>query len=193
MVKYTLEEVKENLNKLEKKLEDKNRDNGFWVIASRADFKPIKLQETIKGKEVTRVLVHINDIKKELLEGKEKYFKGKLIAYIHFFIAPYLFTNKQKFNENNLEQIKNDVVSAITINMYRVDDEGKIGTKRYNHWQCSVSFTVDDMMNHKLKFSDAEVLMRQVADQLVITVGLNSIRFKDYLKEVKKKLNKLNK
>ncbi len=91
MPKYTVDQVKENLKKIEEKLSKKGRDEGFWVIASRSDFKPLVLEETIKGKTITKTLVDIDDVKKELLEGKEQYFKNKMLASIHFFIPQFFF------------------------------------------------------------------------------------------------------
>ncbi len=49
------------------------------------------------------------------------------------------------------------------------------------------------MMDHKLRFSDAEIIMRQVANKLVTTVGLNTINFSNYLQVYEKNLKKFNK
>ena len=81
--KYTLDEVREHLEKLYNRLESKGREDGFWVIASRSDFKPIKIEETIKGDTIRRTLVKISDIKKEVLKDKEQYFKGKKLSEEH--------------------------------------------------------------------------------------------------------------
>ncbi len=192
MPKYTVDQVKENLKKLKQKLKDKGRNEGFWVIASRSDFKPLVLEETIKGKTTTKTLVDIDDVKKELLEGKEQYFKNKIFAYIHFFILSNFLTDKE-FNKKNIKNIKNEKISGINIDIFKTDDDGKIGTKSINHWQCKVLFTLDDMMDHKLRFSDAEIIMRQVANKLVTTVGLNTINFSNYLQVYEKNLKKFNK
>ncbi len=117
MPKYTVDQVKENLKKLKQKLKDKGRNEGFWVIASRSDFKPLVLEETIKGKTTTKTLVDIDDVKKELLEGKEQYFKNKIFAYIHFFILSNFLTDKE-FNEKNIKNIKNEKISGINIDIF---------------------------------------------------------------------------
>ena len=52
--KYTVEEVKENLLNLQKKLEDKDRDNIMWVIADRQDFRPLEIEENGIRKTVKR-------------------------------------------------------------------------------------------------------------------------------------------
>ncbi len=190
-IKYTLEEIKDNLEKLYDKLKSKGREKGFWVIASRSDFKPIKLVETIKGKDIEKTIVSINDIKKELLEGKEQYFKGKKFAFVHFYIDKIYLNNSKEYNEKRLKKIKNEILCGITIDIYVIDNEGKIDTLDTNHWRCNINFTVDDMMNHKLKFSDAEKLMRQVSKKIVTTSDFNGINFKYYVKAYKKKINKL--
>lgn len=186
--KYTLEEVKDNLIKLDQKLDDKKRGRGFWVIATRSDFKPIKLKETINGKVTEKVLVNINDIKKELLEGNEQYYIGKKLAYVKIFIDTISLNDPKEFNEKIFDKIKNDSFCGIIVDIYIVDENGEIGKQNRKDWRCIVKFTIDDMMKYKLKFSDAETIMRQVADRLVVTTGFGGMYFKDYAKLVKKKL-----
>ncbi len=188
--KYTLDEIKDNLEKLYDRLKLKGREKGFWVIASRSDFKPIKLSETVKGKEVVKTIVNINDIKKELLEGKEQYFKGKKIAFVHLWVLPYITTDINKLKNSKLSKIKNDILCGVTIDIYVVDENGKLNNDRDHRWRCKINFTVDDMINHKLKFTDAEKLMRQVADEIVTTGDFIGINFKDYVKAYKKKVSK---
>lgn len=184
--KYSLQEIKDSLENLYKKLEEKGREDGFWVIASRSDFKPIKVEETVKGKKVSKTIVSIKDIKTDVLEGKEQYFRNKKLAYVHFFINNVIYDNPKEYNEKNLEKIKDDILSSITITIYIIDSDGKINTKEKNKWECRVNFTIEDLTKHKLKFSDAEVIMRQVADKLVTTVSFSGINFKDYINKLKK-------
>lgn len=188
--KFSLEEIKDNLLTLQSKLESKGRENGFWVVATRTDFKPIKLEETVRGKIIIKPIVKISDIKKELLEGKEQYFKGKKLASIQFWINPFLFSDSKKYNEKNYNKIKDESVCAIIIGIYEVDSDGKIDTKSYNSWKCRVNFTIDDMSKHKLKISDSELIMRQVSDKLVITSDFYGIDFKQYVKLISKKIKK---
>ncbi len=190
--KYTLEEVRENLEKLYDRLKVKGREKGFWVVASRSDFKPIRLRETIKGKEVEKTIVKIDDIKNELLEGKEQYFKGKKLAFINISIPPRISEDRQKFKDSNLPKIKDIILCSITIDIYVIDEDGKIDTLPNNEWRCKINFTVDDMINHKLRLSDVEKLMRQVAERIVTTSDFAGVNFKDYVKLFKKKINKLS-
>jgi hypothetical protein len=45
---YSLEQIKKNLLLFEKKIKEKKMEGGFWIIADRADFKP--LRKIIKNK-----------------------------------------------------------------------------------------------------------------------------------------------
>ena len=45
---YSLEQIKKNLLLFEKKIKEKQIAGGFWIIADRADFKP--LRKIIKNK-----------------------------------------------------------------------------------------------------------------------------------------------
>ncbi len=189
--KYTLEQVRENLEKLYDRLKVKGREKGFWVVASRSDFKPIKLRETIKGKEIEKTIVKIDDIKNELLEGKEQYFKGKKLAFISFYIDKIYLNDPKEYNEKRISKIKDVILCGVIIDIYLIDEDGKINNRRNNRWSCRINFTVDDMINHKLMLKDVEKLMRQVADEVVTTGDFAGINFKDYVKLLKKK-NKLS-
>ncbi len=189
--KYSLAEVRDNLEKLYDKLESKGREDGFWVIASRSDFKPLKLYQTIKGKEVSKTIVRMDDIKKELLEGKEQYFKGKKLAFIHFYIDKIYLKNSKEYNEQRLKKIKDVILSGLLIDIFVIDKDGKINNDRNYRWRCKINFTVDDMINFKLKFKDAETLMRQVANEVVTTGDFAGINFKDYMKKYKKNIKKI--
>ncbi len=185
---YTLDEVKENLEKLRLKLEKKDLSKGFWVIPTRSDFKPIKLQETNKGKTEIKTLVKIKDINKELLEGNGNFYKDKKLAFIEFWIDNTFYNNKNEYNIDNYKKIKKELLCSIDINIYGIDNEEINIHDRYG---CRINFTVDDMINKKLEFKHAEALMKQVLNKYVITEGFYGINFKDYkkliLKQIKEK------
>lgn len=184
--KFTLEEIKDNLLTLQSRLERKGRENGFWVVATRTDFKPIKLEESIRGKITKKILVKKSDIKKELLDGKEQYFRGKRLAFIEYWINPFLFSDSKKYSEKNYSKITNESICAISVTIFIIDGDGKIDTKSANSWRCRVNFTVDDMSKHKLTISDAEIIMRQVSDYHIMTEDFYGIIFKNYVKLLKK-------
>ncbi len=190
-IKYNLDEIRENLDDLKEKLKDKGREKGFWVIASRKDFKPIVLEETVKDKTVKKTVVSINEIKNDVLEDKEQYFRNKKLAYINIWILPYIFKDTEKYSDENINKIKDNIICGITVDIYEVNDDGEIDKKSSDHWRCTVNFTVDDLTKHKLKFTDAEVIMRQVAEKLVRTVSFGGIDFKDYVKVLKKNIKNL--
>ena len=187
--KFNLEQVKDNLENLYSRLKLKGREKGFWVITD--DFKPIKLRETIKGKEIDRTIVKIDDIKNELLKGREEYFKGKKLAFINFYIDKIYLNDPKEYNENRIEKIKNVILCSITIDIYVVDINGEIDTYANNEWRAKINFTVDDMMNHKLKIKDADKLMKQVSNKIITTSNFTGINYKDYVKLYIKKLNNL--
>ncbi len=189
--KFNLEEIRDNLSNLKNKLEKKDRDDGFWVVASRSDFKPIKIEETIGGKKKVRTIKKISEIKKDLLDGKEQYFKGKILASIHFVFKPFIFSDKTKYSDDNYDEIKDKSVVTLIIDIYKVDDNGQIDTNTWDTWECRVNFTIDDLTKHKLKYSDSEIIMRQVAANLIRTVDFYGVNFKDYVKIVKKNLKKI--
>ncbi len=184
--KFNLDEIKENLSELQTKLENKGREEGFWVIATRSDFKPIKIEENIKGKTIQKILVSKSDIKNELLEGKEQYFKDKRLAFISFWINPFLFTDTKKYNDKNYSKILDESICSVSITIFIIDSDGKIDTKSANSWRCRINFTVDDMSKHKLKFKDAELFMRQVSEYKLMTEDFYGIKFKNYIKLLKK-------
>ncbi len=67
---YTLEQIKKNLTTFNKKLINKNLNTNFWVIADRADFKPLKKITIIKKKEIKTNIHSIKEIKDNILDEK---------------------------------------------------------------------------------------------------------------------------
>ncbi len=183
---YNFDEIKQNLSNLKEKLELKGREEGFWVIATRSDFKPIKIEENHKGKSISRILVKKSEIKSELLKDKEQYFKGKRLAFIEFWINPFLFTDSKKYNEKNYNKILDESVCSIMITIFIIDDDGNIDKKSSDTWRCRINFTIDDMSKHKLKISDAELFMRQISDFKIMTEDFYGMKFKNYIKLLKK-------
>lgn len=181
--KYTVDEVKENLLNLQKKLEDKDRDNIMWIIADRQDFRPLEIEENGKRKTVQR---HKQINKYLLNENKKHYFIGKKLAGIE-----YLFDNDiiNKINENNYKKYLEEPIFQIRIVINEIDDEGKIGdeTDRYHTWELKVVFLLEDLLNKKAKYRDGEKLMRIVASEKIITSNLIGIYYKNLIKKIKEK------
>ena len=187
MTNFTIDEIKHNIQTLKDKLIKKNRDDGFWVIATRSDFKPLKKVVKHNGKKISETVVKISDIRDFLLKGKEKYFIGKKFAFINF-----------EFNENILnlstteiikkyDQLKNENICKLSIVIHLISNDGKIGI---NKWLCMINFSLDDLSKLKLKYKNANVFMRQVADKLVISNNMIGVSYKNYVNALKKKIAK---
>lgn len=186
MTKFSIEEISNNLINLEEKLKTKDRKNGFWVIATRSDYRPLKVVETKNGEKISRTLKSIKEVKDILLKDKEQYFKGKKLANVYFYFFTDKYKDPSKLSNQNYEKIKNEVLCGIAVDIFLVNDEGKIQSQGINAWECHVNFTIDDLTKHKLLFSDSEIIMRNVADRLVTTVGFGSVDFKDFVSRIKK-------
>jgi hypothetical protein len=52
---YTLEQIKKNLLQFQKKINDKNMNENFWIIADRADFKPLKKVKKTSKKDSKKI------------------------------------------------------------------------------------------------------------------------------------------
>jgi hypothetical protein len=190
--KYSLEEIKENLEKLRLKIVKKDMIRGFWVISSRSDFKPL-VKEIIK-KDKTKETVIINDlddVRKYLIKGKERYFVGKQFASIDIWFNENFYNNPKKYNEKKYKKIKNEFGCSVIITIMNVDENGNIANKtlEQNTWTCRINFTYDNLSKHKLVYSNIEPLVRQISKKMAVSTNLLGINFSDYIKIIKKKLN----
>ncbi len=193
---YTVEEIRDNLERLQNRLEEKGRDQGFWVVATRNDFKPIKIETKSKSGKTTReILTKSSDIKKYILEDNEQYYINKKFAGIQFWFNPHFFTNTKKYSDENYNKIKDETICGIIISISKVDSDGNFAndSASYNTWICRINFTVEDMKEHKLKISDAEPLMRYTAEKLVISSNMLGINYTEYKKLLIKALKKIKK
>lgn len=187
MVKFTIEETLSNIKSLQTKLKNKNRNKGFWVIATRSDFRPLKKVTIVGSKKQSETVVRIGDIREHLLEGKEKYFIGKKFAYINFgFDNDFLKLSSEEIKKN-YSKYSNHLVCGLTITVEVVSDDGSIGKKG---WTCIINFTLDDFVNYNLKYKDAEYFMRNTVDKLVLSNNMVGIPYKGYKIALDKKLKK---
>ena len=187
MVKLTIEETLTNIKSLQMKLKNKNRNKGFWVIATRNDFRPLKKVTTIGGKKQSETVTRIADIKTHLLEGKEKYFIGKKFAFINFgFDNDFLKLSPDEIKKN-YSKYSNYLVCSLSISIEVITDEGQIGKR---NWICIINFTLDDLIHYNLKYKDAEYFMRNTADKLVLSNNMVGIPYKGYKIALDKELKK---
>ncbi len=185
--KYTVDEVKENLLNLKKKLEDKDRKEIIWVIADRQDFRPLEIETIKNGVKKRKTVKHLKEIRKYLLnEKRKKYFIGKKFAGIKYTFDLDLI---QKINNKNYSKYLDDVIYQIYIGINQVDDEGKIGefTPQYMQYELKVVFKLEDLLNRKVSYRDGEKLMRIVYDRKIISAGLLGYYYKNLLKKIKEK------
>jgi hypothetical protein len=189
MTEYSLEEIRNNLYEFSDKLEKKGREDGFWVIASRKDFRPLLMETKDKGKTTRKTLVSINDLRKYLLDDNYQYYIGKKFASIYITFNRLILNDKKKYNENNYKEIKDSSVCRFTIKIFEIDKEGKIANEApsYLSWECKVNFTIEDLTKIKLKMRDVEDLMRQVSEYKILTANPIGMTFKEYKRALKKK------
>jgi hypothetical protein len=191
MSKFTIGEVFENIQSLQTKLKNKNRNKGFWVIASRSDFRPLKKVTKTNGKKITNseTVVRIQDIRDHLLKGKEKYFIGKKFAFIVFdFNNDFLKLSPEQISKS-YSKYSNYIICKLNITIQVINDDGSIGKR---NWECIINFTLDDLIHHKLKYSDTEYFMRNTADKLVLSNNMVGIPYKGYKIALEKELKKNN-
>jgi hypothetical protein len=184
--KYNLDEIKDNLNKFEKKLIDKNLDDGFCVIASRKDFKPLFKEIVRKGITKKEIILKIIDIEKYLLKGKEQYFVTKKIASIRFWFDSTYYNTDKEYDENNYHKIKDEILCSLIIHIFKINENGKIDNKDENDWICKINFTIDDLSKIKLNLKIGEKLMREIAERLAVSTNMFGFYYKDYQNLVKK-------
>ena len=173
---YNLNEIKNNLKSLHQYLEKTKKDNGFWVIASRNDFKTLyKTTITTKGDKVISKdktpKINLKDIENYLLNDKQDRYKNIKIAFINF-----MFKDINNSDDNN-------IVCRLLIKIFPTDSKGKLKKDSY---ECGINFTLGDMKTLKLTYRDAETFMRQVADKLVLSNNMMGINYKNYKSTIDK-------
>jgi hypothetical protein len=184
---YSLEEIKNNLYKFSDYLE-KKKIEGFWVIASRKDFKPLKIETDNKGKKTKKTLLDIDDVRKYLLKDNYKYYVGKTLVYIQITFNRFILENKELYDEDN-PKLDDYLLCRFSMKIYEIDENGKIGndTKQKKNWECQLNFTTTDLRKMKLQLKDAEYLMREVIKRKIKTYTPIGITFQEYKTEIKKK------
>lgn len=184
---YTLEQIQKNLLQFNKKLINKNLNNNFWIIADRADFKPLKKISIIKKKEIKTLIHSIKEIRDNILEKKGEYYKDKKFADIKIDINDEILEKINNIRE--YKNIKNKIILSVHVTIYLINSEGNLNLE--DKWELKVNYYVDDfrMLNFKLK--NIEVLMRLVVDSVITTESINGISYKNLLIKINKE-NKEN-
>lgn len=177
---YTLEQIQKNLILFYKKLVDKNLHSNFWVIADRADFKPLKKIMVIKKKEIKTNIHSIKEIKEHILYKKEEYYKDKKFAEIKIVMNENILP---KINDiRQYKNIKNKILLSVHIIIYLINGEGKLNFE--NKWELLVNYYVDDFRILNFKLKNIEVLMRLASDSVITTDTIEGIGYDKLLLKI---------
>ena len=179
---YTLEQIQKNLMLFYKKLVNKNLHTNFWVIADRADFKPLKKSIEIKKKEIKTNIHSIKEIRENILDEKGEYYKDKKFAEIKITMNENILSKIN--NIRQYKNIKNKILFSAHITIYLINTEGKLNLE--NKWELLVNYYVDDFRTINYKLKNIEVLMRLAADSVIITDTIEGISYKKLLLKIEK-------
>jgi len=210
---YTLQQIKKNLLLFDKKIKEKHMDGGFWIIADRSDFKP--LRKIIKNKsnskkiskkqskktskkqskktskktskklsqKVTQPLIH------SIKELKDNFLDGRSEYY-----KDKQFANiKVNLNENILDSLDNireyknisdEILLTVQITIFKVSSTGYLNFA--DKTELKVKYTCEDFRKFHFKLKNLEVLMRLVADSVIKTNSSNGISYKNLLEKINK-------
>jgi len=183
---YTLEHIKKNLMAFNKKLINKKLNNNFWIIADRADFKPLKKTITVKKQEIKTNIHSIKEIKDNILEEKGEYYKDKKFAEIKVIIEDDILSKVDNIRE--YKNIKNKIILSVKIIIYLIGNDGSINFE--DKWELKVNYNVDDFRTLNFKLKNIEVLMRLVADSVIITNSIKGMSYKNLLLKMEKNKEK---
>lgn len=178
---YTLEQIKKNLLTFNKKITSKKLNSNFWVIADRSDFKPLK-KTTGKKNEIKSNIHSIKEIKDNILDEKGEYYKDKKFAEIKIMIDEDILDKINDIRE--YKNIKNKILLSTHIVIYLIGENGLINLE--NKWELRVNYYVDDFRTLNFKLKNIEVLMRLVADSVIVTNTIKGISYKNLLLKIEK-------
>lgn len=178
---YTLDQIQKNLLAFNKKIVSKNLNTNFWVIADRADFKPLKKETGKKKTSKTKTKpnpkpnIHsIKEIRDNILEEKGEYYKDKKFAEIKIDLDEKLL---EKVNDiKQYKNIKDKTLLTVSITIYLIGGDGSLNLE--NKWELKVFYVVDDFRTLNFKLKNIEVLMRLAADSVITTNQITGISYK---------------
>lgn len=177
---YSLEQIQKNLYAFNKKLISKNLNSNFWVIADRADFKPLKKILILKKKEIKKNIHSIKEIKDNFLDKKGEYYKDKKFAEIKIDIDENILSKLSDIKQ--YKNIKNKNLLSVNITIYLIGENGKINLE--NKWELKVNYNVDDFRTINFKIKNIEVLMRLASDSVIKTTSINGMSYKNLLLKI---------
>jgi hypothetical protein len=185
---YTLEQIQKNLQTFNKKMVSKNMNTNFWVIADRADFKPLKkdagkkTKKTQKSNKVKTNIHSIKEIRDNILEEKGEYYKDKKFAEIKIDLDENLLSKVNDIKQ--YKNIKDKTLLTVHIIIYLIGSDGSLNLE--NKWELMVFYLVDDFRTLNFKLKNIEVLMRLAADSVITTDSIKGISYKKLLLKLEK-------
>ena len=185
---YTLEQIQKNLLSFNKKITDKSLNINFWIIADRADFKPLNKTTIVNKKEIKTNIHSIKELRDNILDKKGEYYKDKKFADIKILIDNEILEKVNDIKE--YKNIKNKPILFVHIKIYLINLEGNINFT--DKWELNVKYVVDDFRTLKFKLKNIEVLMRLVADSVITTSSINGISYKNLLTKINNKDNNID-
>lgn len=181
---FTLAQIHKNLSLFYKKILAKKLMSNFWVIADRADFKPLKMKKINVGKkkEIISNIHSIKEIRDNILSVKGEYYKDKKFAEIKINIDSELL---DKINDiTQYKNIKKKIIMSVHIVIYLIDSFGELNLN--NKWELKVNYFVDDFRTINFKLKNIEVLMRLASDSVIKTNSIDGISYKKLLVQINK-------
>ena len=148
----------EYLNKLKEKI-IKKKLGMFWLMVDRDDFKPLK---NYTDKEL-----------KELFKSKIKYYAGKRIATVKFYVDN---------NESNLT--KNDSLIHLVFGIRTISDRGLFDETGLS---LKVIYYKDDLDIKKPTLKDVQRFMKLCADKILRSSVFGGIKFSALMKKLEDK------
>jgi hypothetical protein len=146
------------LNKLSNKIKEKKLQV-FWLMVDREDFKPIKIDS---DKQI-----------KELFKKKIKYYTGKRIAIVKFFVK-----NKELYIN------KNDSLVHLVFDIRTISDRGTLNDTGSS---LKVKYYQDDLDKKKPTLKDVQRFMKLCADDILGSTVIGGLKYSDLMKELKTK------
>lgn len=195
-----LKSIKKNINSIKMKLEEKKMTNIFWIIAERADFKPLTKIIKKNNEEIKECIHSIKELKEHFLDDKGEYYKNKKLASIKIVFHQEIinklnklehegFLNSLLLNNKEYSFIKEKPILTITINIYTLDSYGNINLNENNNnnWGSKINYFIDDFSFINFKLKNLEILMRMTSDSLIRTDLTDGITYKNLSNKLKKK------
>ncbi len=181
---YTLEQIQKNLKIFNKKMISKNMNTNFWVIADRADFKPLKKnsEKKTQNNKVKTNIHSIKEIRDNILEKKGEYYKDKKFAEIKIDLDEKILSKID--NIKQYKNIKNKTLLSVHITIYLISSDGTLNLE--NKWELVVFYLVDDFRILNFKLKNIEVLMRLASDSVITTNSIKGISYKKLLLKLEK-------